>query len=255
MTDELETYFRSYAERFYTGDPAVDRNFRLKLEHSLRVRDLAVAIGRDEAFPERELQLLETAALLHDFGRFEQFRRFGTFADRVSVDHGRLSARLVREQNLLRAFAPAEQTAIYAALAQHNQLTISPRLAPLPRRLTGALRDADKLDIMPILLDYLQHPDNPAIVWNLSPEPKLSAPVATALREHRTPPYSELRTALDFLVSKFGWVYDLATLSGCRRFRENRFLDRLAALLPPNPEALALFHDATQFLTGKVLTS
>ncbi len=241
-------YLKTYAARYLSGDFALDRDIQLKLEHSLRVGDLAARIGREEGFAPREQQLLEFAGLFHDYGRFEQLRRFKTFSDGRSCDHGKLSARLVREDRLLDDFSSVERGAVCAVLAQHNQRAMSPRLSPLARLLTGAVRDADKIDIMPILLEYVETRENPSIVWSLDPRPELSPAVEASLRKHTSPENNDFRTELDFLASKLGWAYDLATSSGRRIFHECAYLPRLRAGLPALPVVCELFDEAEAFL-------
>ena len=43
--------------------------------------------------------------MLHDIGRFEQIRRFGTFNDVQSVDHAEFGADLLFKEGLIRKFA------------------------------------------------------------------------------------------------------------------------------------------------------
>ena len=43
--------------------------------------------------------------MLHDIGRFEQIRRFGTFNDAQSVDHAEFGADLLFKEGLIRKFA------------------------------------------------------------------------------------------------------------------------------------------------------
>ena len=43
--------------------------------------------------------------MLHDIGRFEQIRRFGTFNDAQSVDHAEFGADLLFKECLIRKFA------------------------------------------------------------------------------------------------------------------------------------------------------
>ena len=101
MKISLEQHLRDYAASFYNGQPENDRNIRLKIDHTFRVRDEARRIAAAELPDPAERSLAERAALLHDLSRFEQFARFGTFMDAASFDHGDRSAELAAEQHLL----------------------------------------------------------------------------------------------------------------------------------------------------------
>src|SRR5574344_1618649 len=209
MKQTMEQFLTGYAQSSLTGEAAFDRNIRLQLGHTFRVRDLARAIAAADIGEPRLHPLGELAALLHDLGRFEQFKRFRTFNDSVSLDHGDLSAELAEQFHLLDALAPADHAAVLAAVRGHNKRDIPGNFSADATALAKLVRDADKIDIIPILLDYLAHPDNDAIVYRLSPEPRYSAEVLASLRSQKPPFHRQLKTVADFIASKVSWVYDL----------------------------------------------
>ena len=71
----LKIWFGAYIRRFSSEDPIVQENIDLKAEHTRRVCDAIKDIGASLSLKDEELCLAEMAALLHDLGRFEQFRR------------------------------------------------------------------------------------------------------------------------------------------------------------------------------------
>ena len=77
---ELTTVFQNYAKSFLCGRADFDGNIELKRTHSFRVMSLAAKIARAEKADENDFRLAVTAGLLHDYGRFEQYRQFETFA-------------------------------------------------------------------------------------------------------------------------------------------------------------------------------
>lgn len=155
MKISLEQHLRDYAASFYNGQPENDRNIRLKIDHTFRVRDEARRIAAAELPDPAERSLAERAALLHDLSRFEQFARFGTFKDAASFDHGDRSAELAAEQHLLDDLDEAAQADVLDAIRSHNKLAIPGTLSERGTVLAQVVRDADKIDIMPILFDYL----------------------------------------------------------------------------------------------------
>lgn len=163
MKISLEQHLRDYAASFYNGQPENDRNIRLKIDHTFRVRDEARRIAAAELPDPAERSLAERAALLHDLSRFEQFARFGTFKDAASFDHGDRSAELAAEQHLLDDLDEAAQADVLDAIRSHNKLAIPGTLSERGTVLAQVVRDADKIDIMPILFDYLKHPTNKSV--------------------------------------------------------------------------------------------
>ena len=250
MLSKLEREFATYAQSFYTGEEAVDRNLRLKLAHSFRVRNEMRRLAEAESFsPEATCEALRTA-LLHDLSRFEQFQRFQTFNDAESFDHGDRSAELAASGDWQEGFAPEARDAILTAIRIHNKLAVPPGLAERTDLLARAIRDADKLDIIPILLGYLEDPENESIVFGLSEKPELSALVLESIRRGECPRHRDMRTVCDFVASKFLWVNDLNFNWSREEFLRRGYLDRIMAHLPQTPVFRQLHDDARRRLTS-----
>lgn len=233
MNDAADAAFRAYAEGFLTGEPANDDSIRLKIEHSFRVRDEALALADSVPFPPSLRRRALAAALLHDYGRFEQYRRYRTFRDDRSVDHARLSAELCIKNEVLADFTPPERGEILAAIRVHNQPALPPQLpaGSAALHLARLVRDADKLDIVEILLGELANPRNEDILLNLPPT-ELSPYVVDRLLRGEPLSYAKLASATDFVASKLGWSFDLNFPHSSREFRRRNYLERLMAFLP-----------------------
>ena len=78
-----------YAIRSY-----YDNNIRLKVEHSYRVLERMDEIADSMGLTGRRRRIALACALLHDCGRFEQLKKYGTFADIRSVNHGEIGAEI-----------------------------------------------------------------------------------------------------------------------------------------------------------------
>ena len=87
-----EAVFDAFLAPYDPHDPKI----ALKAAHTRQVAATAGRIARDLGFPEGDQDLAWLLGLLHDLGRFEQVRRFGTFNDAVSASHARLSVELLR---------------------------------------------------------------------------------------------------------------------------------------------------------------
>jgi putative nucleotidyltransferase with HDIG domain len=99
--NELKAWFSNYVRTFYDENPEVQQNIVLKEEHTLRVCSEIVAIGQDLELNQNELRLAEIIALLHDIGRFEQYRNYGTFSDSRSENHAELGVKIIEREDLL----------------------------------------------------------------------------------------------------------------------------------------------------------
>jgi len=251
-TTELKAFFAEYAGSFETGDADVSRNLALKHDHSLRVADEAARLAAAEGFSGRENFLLARAALFHDLSRFEQYSRFRTFCDAESFDHGERSYELVLEKDLLADLPEEEKKIVLAAVRFHNRREVPGDLSGARRKILLAVRDADKLDIMPILLAHLRKPGNAAIVYGLPDTGVLSPEVGRALLAGENPDNRSFESSLDFLAAKFAWGYDLNYGWTCREFLKRDYLGQLRALLPEKPEILDdVLHRVLSYLEKK----
>ena len=52
------------------------------------VKEIAGKIARSLNFSEEEIKLAKVIGVLHGIARFEQYKRFQTFSDLKSIDHG-----------------------------------------------------------------------------------------------------------------------------------------------------------------------
>jgi len=67
----------------------------------LRVCKEILQLGKALDPNKNALRLVETVALFHDIGRFEQFRTYGTFNDKKLGNHATLGLKVLKETNVL----------------------------------------------------------------------------------------------------------------------------------------------------------
>lgn len=88
--------FAAYINPYDAQDPKVS----LKIHHTYRVAALCEQIGRSIALEGTALDLAWLCGMLHDVGRFEQLRRFGTFDDSKSIDHARAGVQVLLSRGI-----------------------------------------------------------------------------------------------------------------------------------------------------------
>lgn len=108
LLPEVQAWFSEYVHRFDSDDPIVQESMDLKAEHTRRVCEAVQDIGRSLHLSERDLCLAEISGLLHDIGRFEQYRQYRTFADYRSENHATLGVKVIRESRVLDGLEPAD---------------------------------------------------------------------------------------------------------------------------------------------------
>ncbi|EPR42681.1 metal-dependent phosphohydrolase HD sub domain-containing protein [Desulfovibrio sp. X2] len=238
----FEEAFAAYARGFFRGE-GDDYAHEVKLDHSLRVyaeaRGLADAHGAALASAGVPRRAALLAGLFHDVGRFTQYARYKTFNDPASANHARLSVRVCLEQGFLASVPEAERRLVYGAIMLHNRRGVR-RAADTPLGfLARLLRDADKLDIYTVMLDYFSaEGEKPAFMRLRTEEhPTAYSPGMLAdLRGGRLASYADLRWSNDFKLLMLSWVHDLNLAASARAFLERDYVGRMAALLPPAPE-------------------
>ncbi len=94
----------AFAEYVRNYDPS-DEKIKLKIDHTYRVAGLCQSIAKSLGLSEADVDIAWLLGMLHDIGRFEQIRRFGTFSDADSVDHAEFGADLLFKEGLIRKFA------------------------------------------------------------------------------------------------------------------------------------------------------
>ena len=152
--DSLRTWFERYIDRFRDREGVLSPLLDLKHAHSLRVAENAAFIAAALSLPETERRLAEGAGLVHDVGRFTQFTRHGSFRDADTVDHGAEGRMVLEAQDLSFLPDPGDRERLLCVVEYHNRkrTDIPSGLSPGQDRFLRLIRDADKLDIMELVL-------------------------------------------------------------------------------------------------------
>lgn len=147
----IEEEFKKYVSKFDLNDDSISR----KYYHSLRVMNKARKIAESIELSEEYINIATIVGLLHDYGRFEQWKRYHTFADGKSIDHGDLGVKILFDEKEIEKYDIKKENyrIIYNAIKYHNKLEIPEDLTKEEKIICKIIRDADKLDIYELLLD------------------------------------------------------------------------------------------------------
>jgi hypothetical protein len=234
----LKSWFIDYAEGFESRDPHKDGAYRLKIDHTLRVCENIHQVGKSLSLADGEMNLAQAVGLFHDVGRFEQFARYRTFNDSKSINHARLSLQVLGWEAMWRALPLYERRLAAAAVAYHNAAAL-PDAEPRHLRFMRLIRDADKLDIWKVVIDYYHREDktrNPTIELGLPDTPSCSEKVVKTLASGRFVRTRDLRTLNDFKLLQISWVYDLNYRESFQMTENRAIIDAIASVIPGQPE-------------------
>jgi len=238
----LKSWFADYVRRFDSIDPDVQRNMDLKSGHTRRVCENILDIGKSQGLSPRDLHVAEAAALLHDIGRFEQYRRYRTFVDGKSENHAALGVKVIKENRLLKDFEPDAAGIILRAVACHNRLEVPVDGGPRFLLILRMLRDADKVDIWRVVTEYYRNSTdsrNQAVELDLPDTDDISDSIYEALMAGRSARMSDLRVLNDFKLLQIGWVFDLNFPRSFEMVREKGYLEAIRDALPKGSRRVA----------------
>jgi hypothetical protein len=237
--NDLKRWFTDYCRSFCSSTREDQRNITLKEEHTHHVCGNIVQIARGLSLDEDRVVLAEAVALYHDIGRFPQYQKFKTFKDSISVNHAALGAKVLVEQNVLQDLPRHEQDIVIRCVALHNTYSIPEGLDPDTLLFLKLVRDADKLDIWRIAIEYYGQPEEgkaTAVGLGLSDVPGYSPEVLAALKNEQMVQMSTLKTLNDFKLLQLAWIFDLNFTGSLRMVADRRYIEMITALLPATGE-------------------
>jgi len=250
--DTLKHWFDTYTHGFDSEDPMVQEGMDLKHDHTLRVCENILDIGRSLGLCADDLHIAETIALFHDIGRFEQYRRYKTFSDHQSEDHAALGITIIHNQKLLSGFDPETAEIILHAVKHHNRFALPDETNGRPLFFLKMLRDADKADILRVMTNhYLTagNTRNPAISLSLPDTPEISDKIHEDLCQGQPADTRDVKTLNDLKLLQTGWVYDLNFPRTFELIHEKGYLGKLRDTLPRQSSRVAeIYTKANKFL-------
>jgi len=241
----LKTWFTEYVSNFYSDDPDYNHLIRLKEEHTIRVCCNIAMLGKELGITKHEMVLAETIALFHDIGRFKQYKTYRTFNDIVSENHARLGLRQIAIHRVLSVCTTAEKRLITRAIAYHNAATLPVNENGNTLFFMRLIRDADKLDIWKLFIDYCNEREknhSSAIELGLPDDPVYSQRVIESLKQRRLVLMQDLKTLNDFKLLQIGWVYDLNFVPSFQTVQNRKYIEKLEETLPQSKEIKEAAH-------------
>jgi hypothetical protein len=224
-------------------------NMILKLDHTLYVLEKTLIIVYGEKLNSNSNLLLasQLAAIFHDISRFAQLRLYHTFNDAQSISHAAFSIEIIKNENLLANLPQIIQNCVLSAIAVHSGATLAPIEDKDTYLCAKILRDSDKLDILRIFSLYLDNPENSAIVYNFKDSRVLSKEVWDHLQNKTIPPYTIMKSSIDFLLSRMQWVYDFNFKTTCIEVKNSLFLEKLKSKLPSSIPEVEIYYNQTSY--------
>lgn len=221
---KAKNYFKEYVSNYDTSDSRV----KLKIVHINHVSENAKQIAKFLNLSQEEQNLAELIGLLHDLGRFEQLRIYGTFSDKNSINHAEKAVEILFKNNLIRKFAVDEKydNIIYKAIKNHNTIKIEEGLSKQELLHSKIIRDADKLDIYRVLLENKLE-DCVHIKTNDVSKEIISTEYFNNFSKQELLLYENIKSNIDFLVVIISYIYDLNFIETLKLIKDKDYIRKV----------------------------
>lgn len=232
--------FADYAAHYNAEDPKI----KLKIDHTYRVAALCDRIAASLGLSRPDTDLAWLCGILHDVGRFEQLRQYGTFNDAESIDHAAMSARVLFEEGQICAYRdnPDEDDLLRTAVTWHSAYRLPEDLDDRTRQFCQILRDADKIDILRVNVEVPMEE-----IYNVSTEELRQSPVSPAVvdafYEHHCVLRSLKHFPADNAVGHASLVFELCYPESLRAVAQQGWLWKLLAFPTDNAATAKTFAD------------
>lgn len=251
----LKIWFTDYCRSFDTSDAEDQENLSLKEKHTHEVCANAAGIAGDLGLDQHRTFLAEVAGLFHDVGRFPQYHQYRTFSDNRSVNHAALGAKVLLENNVLNDLPKRERELIIHVVALHNVFSLPENLDHETLLLVKLVRDADKLDIMRIMIEHsrsLRDKRSVIVGLGLPDTPSYSPVVLKCLAAGEMVHLTDLRFLNDFKLLQLAWIYDLNFAGSLRIVEERDAIRSIAKTLPDTDEIRSAVDAVAVYLFRKL---
>lgn len=220
--EKAKKYYKEYISNFDLEQPRI----ALKAEHIYRTSEKAKWISQKLELSKEDKLLAELIGLLHDIGRFEQVRKYDTFLDKISVNHGEYGVKVLFENNLIRNFIEdfKYDEIIKKSILNHNRDKIEEGCNDMELLHCKIIRDADKLDIFEIILSY---PIETTYPLNIYPKDGVTKEIKNEFIKNHRIDYSNIKTCADLLVGQISYIFDINYIYSLEKIKEENYLEKI----------------------------
>ena len=214
--DRATKEFLNYTDKYLKYGERI----KLKVNHTFRVVDLCENIAKSINLSDEYIDLARLVGLLHDIGRFEQWKRFKTYKDSDSIDHADLGEEILKNNNYLRKFIEEDKydDIILKSVKYHNKYKLPNDLSEDEELFCKIVRDADKIDIL-----YLYTIKG----IELEIDNEFSEDIFKSLLEMRNISRKKLSNKTDRLAISLGFIFDMNFIDSFKYLKEKDYYNTI----------------------------
>ena len=216
MSEErIDKTFLEYTEPFKKeGDMII-----LKINHTKRVADLCKQLATNLNLSKEDIELAYLCGTLHDIGRFEQYKKYKSYNDRDTIDHGDLGEEILKNKKVLRKFNEDEtlDELLLTVVKYHNKMDYPQILDKKTDLMLKITRDADKIDILNTYISEIKH---------LKIEDSaLSDTMYNNLFKHQLLSLKDKKTKADSVAIPIAFLYDFNYKESVEIVRDKKYIE------------------------------
>lgn len=249
---KLLNWFDSYTAKFDLENKKDQKNIQLKIDHSRRVTADMEEITAGMTMNSEEKYLAKITALFHDIGRFKQYKKYKTFSDYKSEDHGILGVQVIKENKLLEDLNMKQQNIVFKAIKEHNKADLEKNKFNSEEELFFArlIRDADKLDIFNIFVERYKTKSQKDYVIKLSTAPEINDLIYNKVLKKESINYDKLQTINDLKAMQLGWIYDINFKQTIEIIKEREYIEIIYNSMEQNQRAEKIYQQLKGYLNS-----
>ena len=167
-----------------------------------------------------EIEIAKIIGLLHDIGRFEQWKDYETYEDNISLDHANLGVKILKKDNYIRKYIENDkyEDIILKSVKYHNKYLLPKNMNNKEKMFANIIRDADKIDIL-----YLHTIGD----INLEIDNEFSKEVYESLLNKKAIDRKELKNLTDRLSITLGFIFDTNYKESIEYLKNKKYFDTI----------------------------
>lgn len=262
-----------------------DEKIRLKVEHTYRVAGLCDRIARALKLSDYDIDLAWLIGMLHDIGRFEQLRNYGTFSDAESINHAHCAVDILfcdgKIEDYIENLTPdyklsccvealqkanygvkefstevitSEKKAVFSdtdiilkAVWNHSAYRVEKGLDERTQLFCDIIRDADKLDIFKVIYDTPIES-----IYDVSTDElrnsEVTDEVMDAFREKHAILRSLKKTPVDNIVGHTALAFELVFKVSIDIAKEQGYLEKIMSFRSENEKTKKRFREVRKIM-------
>ena len=247
--DVTKKEFMNHVNKVEIENPRIQTKFY----HSLRVMENCKKIATGLNLTEEQIQLAQLIGLLHDIGRFEQYKIPNK---NVKFDHGKAGMELLKKDNYIRKYIKDDRydNIIFTAICEHNKYELNKDLSQEEELFCKIVKDADKIDIIyEGVYIYWQEKEQIKQVE----EGELSSKMIEDFYACKLLKKENASSEIDQILKLVSYIYDINFKCSFEILKENgnviKLLDRFDYKLPKTKMEIIKVKDfVNKYIEGKI---